>query len=266
MKTNQLDLAVKIFHQRGAAFHPIAAIQIIHIANLFYLRPVDMAANHTVGLLVARHLGQGFLVLGHKFHRRLRLEFQERRQRPVTETHGPPQPVEIQVKIQNPVVKMRTKFFEQMVEVRQAICLMAVNHQIFFPVGGCVNNFTRNGDTAEAHPEKLLDEFVVVSGDVDHLGLLAAFAEQFLDERVVIIAPEPAELQLPAVNEIAYKVKVFAVHHPQKCEQFLDLRVACAEMNVGDPDRAVFFGLGLGGKKFRMGDHKFVRIPIPHAL
>jgi hypothetical protein len=37
-------------------------------------------------------------------------------------------------------------------------------------------------------------------------------------------------------------------------------------MNVGDPDRAVFFGLGLGGKKFRMGDHKFVRTPIPHAL
>ena len=248
MEMNQLDLAVKIFHQRGAAFHPVTAVQIIHLADLFYLRPVDMAANDTVGLLVARHLRQGLFVLGHEFHRRLRLEFQERRQRPVTETHDPPQPVEIQVKIQNPVVKMRTKFFKQMIEVSQAVRLMAVDHQIFFPVSRRVNNFARNRHAAEAHPEKLLDEFIVVAGDVDHLGMLAAFAEQFLDERVVVLAPEPAELQLPSVNEIAHQIQVLAIHRAQKGEQFLDLRVARAEVDVGDPDRAVLLGLGSGGK------------------
>jgi hypothetical protein len=77
---------------------------------------------------------------------------------------------------------------------------------------------------------KLVDELVVVAGDVNDLGLLAAFAEDFLDEHVVVVAPEPAELQLPAVNEIADDVEIFAVHHAQKFQQLRDAGVLGAEM------------------------------------
>ncbi len=80
MEMNQLDLAVKIFHQRRAAFHPVAAVQIFDVTDFLDLRAMDMAADHAVSLLVPRHLRQRFLVLGHKLHRRLRLKFQKRRQ------------------------------------------------------------------------------------------------------------------------------------------------------------------------------------------
>ena len=87
-------------------------------------------------------------------------------------------------------------------------------------------------------PDELLDEFVMVAGDVNDLGLLAAFAQQLLDEHVVVVAPEPAELQFPAVNEIADHVKVFAVHHAQEIQQLAHAGVARAQMDVRNPDRA----------------------------
>lgn len=198
---------------------------------------MNVAADHTVSFLVARHLRQSFLVFGDKFHRRLGLEFQKRRERPVTETQRAPQPVEIKIKIENPVVKMRAEFFEQMIEMRQAIRLMAVDDEIFFPVGRRVDDLMRHHHAAKTHSGELVHKLVVVAGDVDDFRLLAALAEQFLDERVVIVAPEPAELQFPAVNEIADEVEVFAVHDAQKIQQFGDPRVSRAEMDVRNPDR-----------------------------
>ncbi len=56
MEINQLDLAVKIFHQRGAAFHPIAAVQIFHAVDHLQHSAVDVAADDAVGDLLARHL------------------------------------------------------------------------------------------------------------------------------------------------------------------------------------------------------------------
>jgi hypothetical protein len=263
---DQLNFAVKIFDQRRATFDPIAAVQILHAADFFYFRTMDVAANHAVGFLVARHLRQSLFVFGDKFYRRLGLKFQKRCERPIAKTERAAQPVEIKIKIENPVVKMRTKFFEQMVEMRQAVRLMAVNHQIFFPVGRCVHHLTRDGDIAKFHSEKLLDELIVVAGNVNHLGLLAAFAEEFLDERVVVVAPEPAKFQLPAVNKIANEIKILAIHNAQKIEQLFDARVARAEMDVGNPNRAIFFWLGLVSEQFGMGDHNVTRSLIPHAL
>lgn len=89
---------------------------------------------------------------------------------------------------------MRAEFFQQVIEVRQAVRLMAVDDEIFFPVSGGVHDFARNGDVAEFHADELFQKLIVVAGDADDLGLLATFAEKFLDERVVVITPEPAEL------------------------------------------------------------------------
>ncbi len=238
MEVNEFDFSVEIFDQRGAAFHPIPAIQILDAVQRLHLGAVDVSANDAVRLVAARHGGEGFLVFGDIFHGRLGLEFQIRGERPVTETESAAQAVEMQIEVENPVVKVRTNFFEQVIKVRQSICLMAVDNEVFFAVGGGVNGLPRDGHAAEFHAEELLDEFVMVAADVNHLGLLAAFAKQFLDEHVVVVAPEPAELQFPAVNEIADEVKVFAVHDAEKFQQLLHPRVARAEVDVGNPDRA----------------------------
>jgi len=232
MEVDELNPAVKIFYQCRATFNPIAAVQILNVADVFDFRAVNVAADHAVGLLVARHLRQGFLVFRDVFHGRLGLEFQIRRQRPVAETQRAPQPVEMQIEIENPVVKVRAEFFQQMIEMRQAVRLMTVDDEIFFPVGGGVHCLLRHDHAAKTHSHKLLDEFVVVAGDVNDFRLFAAFAEQFLDEHVVVVLPEPAELQLPAVNQVADDVKIPALDHAQKFQQFGDARVPCAEMDI----------------------------------
>ena len=88
---------------------------------------------------------------------------------------------------------MRAEFFEQVIEVRQTIGLMTVNDQIFFAVGGSVNDLMRHDYAAKTHSGELINELVVVAGDVNYLGLLATFAKKFLDEHVVVVAPIPAE-------------------------------------------------------------------------
>jgi hypothetical protein len=236
MEVNESDFAVKVFNECGATFHPVTAVHVFDIAEFFYFRTVDVTADHAVGFLVARHLRERFLVFGDELHGGLGLEFQIRRERPVTKPHRAPQPIEVEIKVENPVVKVRTEFFEQVIEVREAVSLVAVDDEIFFPVGGGVHHLARNRDAAEFHAHELLDEFVVVAGNVNHLGLLAAFAEKFLDERVVVLTPEPTELQLPAVNEIADEVKVFAIHHAEKVEELLHARVFGAEVDVRDPN------------------------------
>jgi hypothetical protein len=236
MEMNEFDLAVEIFNQSRATFNPISTVQVLHSVNHLRLGAVDVAADDAVGLVAARHGGQRVLVFRDEFDGGLGLEFQKRRQRPVAETERAAQAVEIQIEIENPVVKVRAEFFQQVIEVRQAVRLVAVDDEIFFPIGGGVNHLPRHRHAAEARSDKLLDELVMVARDVNHLGLLAAFAEQFLDEHVIVVAPIPPELEFPAVNQIADEVEILTVHQAQEMQQLVNAGVPRAEMNVGNPD------------------------------
>ncbi len=237
MELDEFDFAVEIFNQRRATFHPVAAVQVLHPANHFHLGAMDVTADDAVGLMVARHRGERVLVFSDIFHSGLGFGFQIRRQRPVAEPERAPQPVQIQVEVKYPVIQVRAKLFQQMVKVRQSVRLMAVDDEIFFPVGGGVNRLPGHRHVAKSHAHELFDEFIMVAGDVDDLGLPAAFAEQFLDEQVVVVAPEPAKLQFPAINEIADDVKILAIHPAQEVQQFGDAGVLRAQMDVRDPDR-----------------------------
>ena len=232
MEVNEFYLAVKIFNQRGATFHPVAAVQVFHTVNLLHLGPVNMSANHAISLMVAGHGGQRGFIFGHELHSGLGLELQKRCERPVTETHRASQAIEVEVKVENPVVKVRSKFFKQMIEMRQTVGLVAMDDEIFLSVSGGVHRLPRHGDAAKTHAHELFNELVVVAGDINDLGVFAAFAQQLLDERVVIVAPEPAEFQFPAVDKIAHKVEVLAIHQAQEVQQLAYSGVPCAKMDI----------------------------------
>jgi hypothetical protein len=165
----------------------------------------------------------------------------------------------VEIEIENPVIKLRSYFFQDPVELCQAIELMAVQDEIALSIGCGVNDFTGEHNRAEIDIDKLFEEFVVVAGDIYDFGILPAFAKEFLDEHVVFIPPMPFALQLPAVNNVANQIKIFAFEFSQKIQQGIDLRVAGAEMHVRDPDRAVL--LWPGGDLFRCCDHIQVREP-----
>ena len=55
MEVDEFYFAIKIFNQRGATFHPVAAIQILDAADGFYFRAMNVAANDAVSSVTARH-------------------------------------------------------------------------------------------------------------------------------------------------------------------------------------------------------------------
>ncbi len=212
---------------------------------------MDVAADDAVGLMAARHRGQRAFVFGDEFDGGLGLGFQIRRQRPIAETEHAAKAVEIQIEVEDPVVEVRAEFFQQMIEMREPVRLMAVDDEIFFSVGGGMDHLPRDGHIPKPHPHELLDELVVIARNINHLGLLAAFAEQFLDEHIVVIAPKPAELQFPAINQIADEIQIFAIHYAQELQQFRYAGVLRAEMDVGDPHGTA--DDGLVGIQFQVG-------------
>ena len=95
MEVDEFDLAVEIFNQSRATFNPISAVQVLHIADHFHFRAVNVTADDAVSLVAARHRSQRVLVFGDKFYGGLGLGFQKCRERPITKSHHAPQPVEI---------------------------------------------------------------------------------------------------------------------------------------------------------------------------
>ena len=91
----------------------------------------------------------------------------------------------------------------------------------------------------ERDPEELLQELVVVAGDERHPGVLAVFPQQFLDQRVVIVVPEPLAAQLPPINEIAHDIEVGGFGVAEEFEELADLGVFGAQVHVGNPDCSI---------------------------
>lgn len=123
--------------------------------------------------------------------------------------------------------------------MRQAVELMAVNDEVAFAIRSDVNGAFDQFDAAKVKAVKFFHELVVIAGDENDLGALAAFAKEFLDQDVVIVRPIPFAAQLPAVNEIADDVEVVALRIAEKVEQFVHLEMFHSEMQIRNPYRAV---------------------------
>jgi hypothetical protein len=239
MEVDEFNFTVKIFNQRRATLDPIAGVQVNHVADIFNFRAMNVSANHAVNILFPRGLDNRVFVIAHIFDSGFGFVFQISRDGPITKTEHAADAVKVKIEIQNPIVEPRADAIEQAVEMRDAVKLMPVQHEIAFSIGGGVDDFARNHHAAEIHAEKLFEKFVVIAGDVNDLRFLAAFAKKFLNEHVVVVIPVPLGFQLPAVEKIADEIKIAAFGLAQKIEQLFDLRVFGAEMNVGNPDRAV---------------------------
>jgi hypothetical protein len=203
---------------------------------------MNMPANHAVHPALATELNHRVFVIGYVFHRRLGFEFDVGSERPVTKTQRAPQPIEPHIHIENAVVQRRADAIEQTVEVREAVELMPVQHEITFAINGRVHDAFRQVHGAERHADPFFEELIVIAGEKGHLGFLAVFAKQFLDEQIVILGPIPFAAQLPSVNEIAHDVEMGAVVVAQERQQLVHLRVLCAEMHIGYPDGTIVHG------------------------
>ena len=82
-------------------------------------------------------------------------------------------------------------------------------------------------------------QFVVVSRDVNYARALACFAQNFLDDVVVLLRPVNPAPQRPDVDQVAHDVQRAKIILPQKVQQRSSIATARAQVRVGDPRRAI---------------------------
>lgn len=92
-------------------------------------------------------------------------------------------------------------------------------------------------DAAEMGAGIVAQELVVIAGDVDDAGALAALAQKLLDDVVMLLRPVPAAFQAPAVDDIADQVERLGVVIAQEVEKQRRLTALAAEMDIGNEER-----------------------------
>ncbi len=94
-----------------------------------------------------------------------------------------------------------------------------MDHEEAASVGGLVKGPFHDFDAAEMGAGIVAQEFVVIAGNVDDAGALAALAQKLLDDVVVLLRPVPAALQAPAIDDIADQVERLGVVIAQEVEK-----------------------------------------------
>ena len=82
------------------------------------------------------------------------------------------------------------------------------------------------------------DHFVMVAGDVNDPCAFARFAQDFLDDVVVLLRPINPATELPDINQITHNVESLEFVFAQEIKQCARVAAARAEMDIGDPSGA----------------------------
>ena len=224
--------------QRRQALDPVAVVRVQHAVDVAQFGVVDVAADHALQptlACLARHRG---LEVADVAHRALHLQLQIFRQAPVRQPHARAQRVQVSVELQRELVQRVAEVREPLRTLNHAVEQVAVDHPEPAAVGGLVNPFIGDLDAAEVVLHVLARELVVIARHEDHARALAHLAQELLHDVVVRLRPVPGAAQLPAVDDVADEVERLAFHVPEEREQLAGLAAGCAEVQVGDPDRA----------------------------
>jgi hypothetical protein len=235
--------AVEVLDQRGAAFDPVAVVAVEDAVDRADLGVVDVPAHHAVDAASSRLARHRVFVVVDELHRVLDPVLEVRRQRPVGQAELAPAPVERGVDAQRRAVGPVAEDGEPARVAHDAVELVTVHDQQLAAIRLDVDRFLLDLHLAEGELAVLARRFVVVAGNVDHVGALARLAHDLLHHVVVRLRPVPPALQPPAVDDVAHQVQRLALVLPQEVEQQFGLTAARSEMDIGQENRAVTRGL-----------------------
>ena len=196
---------------------------------------VDVPADHPVEPALVALVGDGFLEVADEVHRGLDLVLEVRRQRPVAVAPAPPPVVQPTVEEQGELVGGIAEERQPAVVAGDHVELVAVYHQQLAAVGGTVHRLVDQADVAEDQARIAAQEFVMVAGDVDHLGAALAQGEQAADHVGVRLRPVDAAAQLPAVDDVAHQVDAIGVVALEERRQVFGLAIPRPQVDIRDP-------------------------------
>src|SRR5665648_1129847 len=123
--------------------------------------------------------------------------------------------------------------------------LVAMHDEIAPAVRADVNRLALDGDAAELRAAIIPHGLVVVAGNVNELGALAHFAQEFLQHVVMGLRPVDAAPDAPEVDDVTDQVDLWSVVEAQEVEKRFGLASLGPEMNIGNKERPELPCLGV---------------------
>ena len=195
---DDLETAVLVLGERGAALDPVAAI---HVADAVLVADggvVDVAADHAVGAVTPRFARQRLFERADIVHGVLDLQLRPLRQRPVGHAEHAAEEVDEAVHLDREIVGLVAEMGEPARVLHHEVEDVAVDDEVALAVGAGVNGVFHHVDAAEMRAVIVAQELVVIAGNVDDLGALARLAQHLLHEVVVRLRPVPARISAPS--------------------------------------------------------------------
>jgi len=116
----------------------------------------------------------------------------------------------VTVELEREFIKVVAQVGEPFGTLHNRIKVVTMDDPQLATIGGAVDGFFHDFNSAKLVADKFTRKFVMVAGDVDHAAAFARALEQLLHHVVVRLRPVPAATQLPAVDDVAHQIKVVA--------------------------------------------------------
>lgn len=244
---DQFHAAVEVFDEGGAGFNPVAAVEIGEVVDFANFGFVDVAADDAIGPVAAGLAHHGLFVVDDKADDVFHAAFDVGREGPFRKAESAADSVEETADVNHEVISVVAEDGEPGRVVDDAIELISVQDPEAASVGCFVHGVGQDDDAAEGESCEFVKKFVVVSGNADHTGALAHFAQEFLDHIVVGLGPVPGAFERPAIEDVAHEIPVVGIVVLEKVEELMGLAGAPPEVEVGNPDGPVALGGERGG-------------------
>ena len=99
-------------------------------------------------------------------------------------------------------------------------------------IGSFMDVVFLNSNLAKIETEIMARGFVMIAWNIDNASTVAGLAKQFLNDVIMVLRPEKAFLQLPAINNIAHEIECLATCVFQKMEKCIRPTTLSAKMGV----------------------------------
>ncbi len=230
---HDLEPSIEILDHRGAAFDPVATIDVAQCEIVADYGMMDVSANDPVeGATPPRFRGERPLVLPDEGDRILDFQLGPFRERPVGQTKNASDPIEIGIDPNREIVGIAAQEREPTRVADDHVEEVAVNDKVAFAVGGGVDGILEHLDAAEMRTVVVAQELVVIAGNVEQAHAFTRLTQQLLHDVVVKLRPIPGGFKLPAVNDVTDEINCVGFVTAQQIEELVGLAAARSEMDV----------------------------------
>src|SRR4029453_217339 len=235
---DDFDAAIVPLAHRGAAFHPVAAVDVTQPIVVVHRRGVDVAADHAIGPVALRLGREGFLERPDIIDRVLYLKLGPFRKRPVWRAEHAAKGVENPVSREREFIGFVAEKCEPARLCHDKVEYVAVDDQVASPTEAIWNGAFHAFDAAEMRAVVAAQKLIMIPWNVDDACTLAGLAQYLLHHVVVYLRPVPGRTQRPPLDDIADQIDRFGFVMTQKVQKLVSLTAARTQVHVGDEKRA----------------------------